>query len=235
MKERLRELFARAGLETDALVLDRFEIYAQMLEKRGKEMNLIADTAPEEIAIRHFLDSLTLIKMGIAKDAEIIDVGTGAGFPGLPVKIFMPSVKMTLLDSLGKRLVFLEELKEALQLDSLDIVNARGEEASLLPEYRGQYDLVFSRAVARMNILTEICLPFAKKGGCFYAMKSQHTDEEIEEALTAIKVLGGKLSEKYDYELPERETKLRIFKIEKIKDTPEGFPRRFAKMKQKPL
>jgi 16S rRNA (guanine527-N7)-methyltransferase len=235
MKDQLASLLEDWGISADLTALDRFEEYARLLQERGKEMNLVADTDPKEIAVRHFLDSAALVRMGLKAGASIIDVGTGAGFPGMPVKILMPSVKMTLMDSLGKRLEFLNEVKEKLDLKDLKIVNARAEEAVLSAAYRDRYDYVFSRAVARMNILCEICMPFAKVGGMFCAMKSNHSQEEEEEAAAAIRFLGGKLEGSYEYELPGKEIKLRILRITKISPTPESYPRRFAKIKQKPL
>lgn len=235
MKERLGELMTGWGLAFDTAALERFDEYAKLLQERGNEMNLIADTDPEEIAVRHILDSLAIARMGIQPVGKAIDVGTGAGFPGVPLKILFPEMEITLLDSLGKRLEFLEEVRSRLGLERVTILNARAEEAALEPAHRDRYDYAFSRAVAKMNVLTEICLPFVRKGGYFLAMKSQHASEEAGEAETAIRLLGGRRLPDYDYQLPGKEIGLRILRIEKVAETPKGYPRRFAKIKQKPL
>jgi 16S rRNA (guanine527-N7)-methyltransferase len=235
VKELLSSWFDSWGISADQTAIERFETYARLLGERGKDMNLVADTDSSEIAVRHFLDSAVLVRMGIRKDAAAIDIGTGAGFPGMPVKILMPSLKMTLMDSLGKRLEFLNEVKEKLALNDLTIVNARAEEAALMEKYRDRYDYVFSRAVARMNILCEICMPFAAIGGLFCAMKTQRSEEEEAEAEKAIRYMGGRKGRSFDYELPGKDNKLRILQIEKVSPTPKGYPRRFAKIKQKPL
>jgi 16S rRNA (guanine527-N7)-methyltransferase len=235
MKERLAERMTEWGLSFDAVALDRFEEYTRLLHERGSEMNLIADTDPEEISVRHILDSLAVARMGIRPSGKAIDVGTGAGFPGVPLKILLPEMEMTLLDSLGKRLEFLDEVRVRLGLDKVTILNARAEEAALDPAHRDRYDYAFSRAVARMNVLAEICLPFVKKGGQFCAMKSQHSIEEAAEAENAIRALGGRYLPPYDYQLPEKDMDLRILRVEKVAATPKGYPRRFAKIKQKPL
>jgi len=235
MKEKLATLLSAWDIHPDNEALDRFELYAKLLEDFGRHLNLVADTDPEEIAVRHFMDSLALLHMNMKNGASAIDVGTGAGFPGVPVKIMRPDLNVTLLDSMGKRLDFLSEVKEKLGLDGLEIINARAEEAACHDEHRDKYDYVFSRAVARMNILTEICLPFTAVGGEFYAMKSRQAAEEAAEAATAVRILGGCFSEDFHYKLPGKDMELIILRVKKLHSTPNGYPRRFSKIKQKPL
>jgi len=235
MKDKLAALFSLWNLQPDDKAFDRFDIYASLLKERGEKLNLVADTDPEEIAVRHFMDSLALLNLNLKDGALAIDVGTGAGFPGIPIKIMRPDINVTLLDSMGKRLEFLSEVKEKLDLKGLEIINARAEEAANLKEHRDKYDYVFSRAVARMNMLTELCLPFAAVGGEFYAMKSRQASDEAKEAAMAVKTLGGCFLDDFNYTLPGKDMLLVILKIRKISPTPKGYPRRFSKIKQKPL
>jgi 16S rRNA (guanine527-N7)-methyltransferase len=235
MKKRMAGLLAYWEMEADETALERFEEYANLLRERGSRMNLIADTDPEEIAVRHFMDSLVLLRLGLKIGSSAVDVGSGAGFPGVPLKIMRPDIGMTLLESVGKKAWFLREVKERLSLDGLEIVNARAEEAAHLKERRERYDYVLGRAVARMNILAELCIPFSVVGGEFLAMKSLRAADEIADARKAVRVLGGEFTGKFEYTLPDRDMNLAVFRIGKVAPTPAGYPRRFAKIKQKPL
>jgi 16S rRNA (guanine527-N7)-methyltransferase len=235
LKDLMKSLLQQWQIDASIETLERFDEYARLLIEKNSKINLIGNSDLEEVAVRHFVDSLSLVKMGIDMNSTAIDIGTGAGFPGIPIKILRPDVKLTLLDSLGKRLDFLKEVVDVLGLEDIMIVNARAEEAALLDSYREQYDYAFSRAVARMNMLSEICLPFVKCGGLLCAMKSLNIDEEIQGAQRAVKIMGGKIIDPYKYTLPLRDVQLQIVRIKKVAPTPTGYPRRFAKIKLKPL
>ena len=195
-------------------------------------MDLTAVLGEEETAQRHFLDSLSLMTLATSVGARVLDVGSGACFPGLPLKLAEPSLSLTLLDAQGKRVDFLRELTEKLGVEA-ECLHARAEEQALLPGYREGCDFAVSRAVARLNMLSELCLPFVKPGGAFLAMKSRDSDEELREAEKAIKCLGGKLEEVR--ELTVAGIPRRVAVIRKVKPTPKGYPRRFAKIKKEPL
>ena len=171
--------------------LCQFEEYGRLLAEYNRRMNLVGNAEPEEITVRHFMDSLSLVRMGLKEDFSLIDIGTGAGFPGIPIKIMRPDIKLTLIDSNGKRMDFLRQVKDALGLKEVTVIKARAEELSLTEEYREQYDYATSRAVAGLNMLSELCLPFIKVGGLFCAMKSMDIDEEIQAAKRARKIMGG--------------------------------------------
>lgn len=235
MKDLMKSVLDELQMDASPEILERFDEYARLLTEKNRIMNLIGNPDPEEIAIRHFADSLFPVIMGLEKGSSVIDVGTGAGFPGIPIKIVRPDIKITLLDSLGKRIEFLKEAAGVLRLDGVNIVNARAEEAAFSDVHREQYDYALSRAVAGMNILIELCLPFVKCGGMLCAMKSLNIDEEIKGAQRAAGVLGGRIIEPYIYALPFRDIRLQIVRVKKEKPTPGEYPRRFAKIKQKPL
>ncbi|MCL2819688.1 MAG: 16S rRNA (guanine(527)-N(7))-methyltransferase RsmG [Oscillospiraceae bacterium] len=211
-----------------------FEAYYDFLIEYKQIVNLTAISGAQEVARLHFLDSLALLKTVNFTNMSVIDVGTGAGFPGLPLKITNPSINLTLLDATGKRVIFLSELCKLLEVNA-KCINARAEEAAHLPEFREQYDIVVSRAVARLNTLSELCLPFAKLGGAFIAMKSIDSDEEVDEAKNAIAALGAKITANYDYIIPGTDITHRAVIVSKISETPENYPRRFAKIQKAPL
>ena len=211
-----------------------FGAYYDFLEEHGKNVNLTAITGAEDVARLHFLDSLALVNTADFESAKIIDIGSGAGFPGVPLKIAIPSIDLTLLDSTGKRITFLSELCARLDLQS-SCIKARAEEAAHLPELREMYDIVGSRAVAKLNVLSELCLPFARKGGMLIAMKSVDSDDEVDEAKLAIETLGATLQESYDYKIPGTNLIHRAVIISKVEKTPEKYPRRFKKVQKEPL
>ena len=211
-----------------------FRAYYDFLEERGQNVNLTSISGAEEVARLHFLDSIALLNAVSFKDSRVIDVGSGAGFPGVPLKIAEPSINLTLLEATSKRVAFLTELCIMLGTD-IACTNARAEEASNSMEKREQFDIAVARAVARLNSLCELCLPFVRVGGFFIAMKSIDSDEEISEAENAINLLGGKLKEYYDYIIPGSEIVHRAVVIRKIITTPDQFPRRFAQIQKKPL
>lgn len=214
--------------------LEQFNIYAKMLVEWNEKINLTAITDPEQIVIKHFYDCALILKnCDIKQNASIIDVGTGAGFPGVVLKILRPDIKLTLLDSLNKRVIFLTELCAALKIDATTI-HARAEDAAQKQELREQFDIATARAVARLNILCEYCIPFVKKGGIFLSLKGPAANEEAAEAKNAIKVLGGELCKICTETIAEDEQRCFVF-IKKVSQTPPKYPRISAKLKKQPL
>lgn len=211
-----------------------FKTYYELLEQHRKKTNLTAITGEKNIAQQHFLDSLALLKTHNFKSANTIDIGSGAGFPGVPLKIAEPTIALTLLDATGKRVNFLTELNTKLSLGAT-CIHARAEEAAHRADMRESYDIALSRAVARLNALCELCLPFVRIGGVFIAMKSTDTETEIAEARAAIATLGAELQNCEDYTIPGTDTTHRAITILKTKKTPEKHPRRFAKIQKAPL
>lgn len=213
---------------------ERFDRYAEMLVDWNEKINLTAITAPNEIVIKHFVDSLLLLKAyDVPKGASMIDVGTGAGFPSVPVAMVRDDIRLTLMDSLNKRINFLKELSEALGVNA-ECVHARAEEFGNKPEYREQYDVACARAVAHLRELSEYCLPFVKVGGAFVALKSVGLEQELEEAKAAIDILGGKVEKISRFTLPDGAERA-IAVIRKIRPTPKKFPRPYGKIKKNPL
>lgn len=230
----LKEEASKFGFHLEEAQLDQFDRYAELLVEWNEKINLTAITQPDDICIKHFIDSLLLADaVKIAKNASVIDVGTGAGFPSVPCKIYRSDLDLTLLDSLNKRIVFLENLSEALGVNTA-CIHSRAEDAGKLPEMREQFDLATARAVAHLRELSEYCLPFVKVGGYFAALKGYEIEEELEEAKKAIHILGGKIQEVKKYELPG-ENKRGIVVIKKISQTPTKYPRIAAKMKKNPI
>ena len=231
MEAHLRKGLAELELGDDAAPsLLRF---GELLLEKNKVMNLTAITDPEDVASLHFLDSAALLTLADLKDKTVVDVGTGAGFPGMPLKILEPSIRMTLLDSLGKRITFLQEVCNELGLQNVQCVHARAEEFAA--EHRETFDLAVSRAVAALPVLCELCLPLVKPGGKFLAMKSVESDAELAAAQHAIAILGGAVEAVRDYAIPGTDVRHRLIVVEKVKKTPEKYPRMFAKIKKNPL
>ena len=231
MEAHLRKGLAELGLGDDAAPsLLRF---GELLLEKNKVMNLTAITDPEDVASLHFLDSAALLTLADLKDKTVVDVGTGAGFPGMPLKILEPSIRMTLLDSLGKRITFLQEVCDNLKLTDVACVHARAEEFAA--EHRGQFDFATSRAVANLSVLCELCLPLVKTGGYFLAMKSVDSDAELKDAERAIRTLCGRVERSADYRIPGTEVIHRVIFIKKEAETPKKYPRAFAKIKKNPL
>ena len=199
MEKRIETGLAQLGLTPPPGAAAKLARYGEMLIEQNKVMNLTAITDPDQVASLHMLDSAALLRYVNLKDKTLIDVGTGAGFPGLVLKIMEPSLKLTLLDGLQKRLNWLAAVCEELELDNVTFLHGRAEEESLKSAHRDKYDFASARAVAAMNVLTEMCLPYVKVGGHFLAMKSVESDTELEEAAHAIKFLGGRVREKEDY------------------------------------
>jgi len=228
LKNGLNELEVSASEQ----VLLHFRQYYELLVERNKVMNLTAISGEDESARLHFLDSVAALTVLPMSGKKIIDVGTGAGFPGLPLKIAEPSISLTLLDSLQKRVGFLQEVCDTLHLSDVECVHARAEECGARRE---QYDFAVSRAVARLQILAELCLPYVKVGGAFLALKGPAVTEELADAENAIVLLGGKLERVFDYSVPGEDLHHNIVVIRKVSATPKKYPRRFALIKSAPL
>jgi len=211
-----------------------FAAYYDLLEKRGHSVNLTAIEGAKDVAELHFLDSLALLNSAGFKNASVIDIGSGAGFPGVPLKIAEPTIKLALLDATAKRIAFLSELCGLLGIEA-ELIIARAEEAANDPLRRARFDIAVSRAVARLNVLCELCLPFVRAGGLFIAMKTIGSADELDEADGAIKALGGQYSRSCDYHIPGTDVMRSAVVIEKISDTPDAYPRRFSKIQKAPL
>ena len=231
MEQLLHDGLASLGLPQDGIpALKRF---GEMLVEKNKVMNLTAITEPADVATLHFLDSVALLKEVDLSGKTVVDVGTGAGFPGMPLRIVCPAIRMTLLDSLNKRIDFLKEVCDELGYTDVDCVHGRAEEFAA--KHRESFDFATSRAVANFQLLTELCLPLVKVGGTFIAMKSVESDEELKAAEKAISILGGQVDRTVDYQIPGTDVTHRLVFIKKIKETPKKYPRAFAKIKKNPL
>lgn len=225
-----------AGLKFSELQLQQFTRYYEMLVETNKVMNLTAITEPEEVAVKHMIDSLLAYEPAMQGGKVLADVGTGAGFPGVPLKIYCPSLKVVLIDSLGKRLKFLEQVIEALNLQDITCQHLRAEDAGRSKKHREAYDIVTARAVARLSVLAEYCLPLVKKSdGMFIALKGSKFAEEITEANAAVKILGGKLLSSEPVKLPGLDDGRAIIRIKKIKSTPAQYPRKAGTPEKQPL
>ncbi|MCI9274167.1 MAG: 16S rRNA (guanine(527)-N(7))-methyltransferase RsmG [Clostridiales bacterium] len=225
---------AQFGVTLDERALDRFLQYGVCLLEWNQKINLTAITDPEEVAVKHFVDSVALLSIFTPdKGAKVIDIGTGAGFPGVPLKIARPDVEITLLDSLNKRLVFLEELLNGLDL-SAQLVHARAEEGGRNPALREGFDWAVSRAVANLRLLAEYCLPYVRVGGIFTAMKGPEVEQELLEAQGAIEVLGGTVERVERFSLPDGSGRT-VVVVRKERPTPTAYPRHGSKIAKKPL
>lgn len=233
--EFMKNIAASQNFELSDKNLNDLDLYAEHLVEWNEKINLTAITAPDEIAVKHFLDSFLLLKCNdIKKGSSIIDVGTGAGFPSLPCKIIRDDLKLTLFDSLNKRINFLKELLVSkLSLDA-DCIHGRAEEQGRQANFREKYDIATARAVAHLRELSEYCLPFVKVSGYFIALKGYDVEDELEEAKVAIKTLGGKIVDVKKFILPD-ESKRAIVIIKKISQTPTKYPRNQGKIKKQPL
>ncbi len=230
----LREGFAALGLPlTDKTERD-FTLFYGLLSEKNKVMDLTAVEGGEETAAKHMTDSAALLSLWDFSGKSVIDVGCGAGFPSIPLLICENSIKMTCLDSQNKRLGFIKEVLESLGLVA-EVIHGRAEVEALKRGMRENFDIAVSRAVAPMNVLCELCLPFVKTGGAFIAMKSVSCEEELEEAKKAIKLLGGEMAEIKDYSIKPLDITHRAVMIKKIFPTDKRYPRRFSKIKAKPL
>ena len=229
----LREGLAAYGLPADAAAIEGLEEFSRRLLERNQVMNLTAITDPCDVAALHLLDCAYLLTAADFRGKSVVDVGTGAGFPGMPLRILEPNFGLTLLDSLGKRVDFLKEVQTDLGLKNVTCAHARAEEFAA--QHREQFDLAASRAVAQLNVLCELTLPLVKVGGVFLAMKSVESDAELAAAQHAIAILGGAVEAVRDYAIPGTDVRHRLIVVEKVKKTPEKYPRMFAKIKKNPL
>lgn len=207
--------------------------YAELLVEKNKVMNLTAITEPADIAALHFLDSAALLSVADLSGKTVADVGTGAGFPGMVLRILEPSIQLTLLDSLNKRVDFLKEVCQDLALADVDCIHARAEEFAAA--HREGFDVVTSRAVASLPLLAELCLPLVREGGYFLPMKSVDSDAELRAAAHAVEVLGGAVERTVDYAIPGTDVRHRLIFMKKVRKTPQKYPRAFAKIKKNPL
>jgi len=245
MKDILIHGLTSMGLSPTPKSLEQLETFARLLLEKNQVMNLTAIREPESVARLHFLDSAAVLAYGGSclsppepswlQGKSLLDVGTGAGFPGMVLKILEPSLQLTLLDSLGKRLDWLGEVCQTLGLEDVQRLYVRAEEQAWLPGFRDAFDVVTSRAVAALPQLTELCLPFVRPGGIFLAMKGAASDQEIAEAQSAVQRLGGEAFQTRDYTIPETETCHRLAAARKRVPTPKGYPRTWGKIKKTPL
>lgn len=224
------------GVDLSERQVEQYMRFCDQLLERNKSVNLTAIRKPEEVITKHFLDSLCVFATGMVESGmRVLDVGTGGGFPGIPMKIADPTLKIDLLDSLKKRLNFLEEVIEDNQWEDIATLHGRAEDFAKIPEYREQYDLVVSRAVARLAVLLEYCLPYVQVGGIFLALKGPMLDEEVNEAKKALQVLGGKIDQVVEVKIPYTELSHRILIIRKVKATPKRYPRQAGKPRKEPI
>lgn len=224
------------GMELKKEQLAQLDHYYEMLVEKNKVMNLTTITEYEDVLIKHFLDSFSLIRVfPMDKELRVLDLGTGAGFPGIPLKIAFPWLNITLMDSLNKKVLFLQEVIERLGLTEITAVHARAEEAARKEEYRESYDLCVSRAVARLVSLSEFCLPFVKQGGYFVSYKSGNIEAECTEADFAVHELGGILERQVLFSLPSSDMERALLVIKKSKQTPKKYPRAGGKPLKQPL
>lgn len=237
---RLLAGLSELGIPYTEQMLEQLQTYYEMMVEKNKVMNLTAVTEKDEVITKHFLDSLCFAKVYLPKRKEgfsprIIDIGTGAGFPGIPLKIFFPEIQIVLLDSLQKRINFLQDVVSKLGLEGISCIHGRAEELSGKSEYREEFDYAVSRAVARLASLSELCIPFVKQGGQFLAYKSEGATEEIEEAGEALSTLGCKKVDILSYTIPESDLPRKLVVATKTTATPAKYPRGGGKPMKQPI
>ncbi|NLL72220.1 MAG: 16S rRNA (guanine(527)-N(7))-methyltransferase RsmG [Clostridiales bacterium] len=230
----------KKGLEDLSIILDEHQVkqfldYYELLINWNKVMNLTSITDFTEVITKHFLDSLSIVKIHYPKSDKILDLGTGAGFPGIPIKIAFPNTQIVLMDSLNKRVNFLNEVIDKLKLDKISAIHGRAEDLGKDPSYRDGFDICTSRAVARLSVLSEYCIPFLKKGGYFISYKSGKITEELDEAKRAIEILGGTIKKTSEFQLSGTDMGRSLILIEKVKNTPKRYPRMAGKPTKEPL
>ena len=235
MRGLLEQGLAELGIAPPAGAVEKLMRYGQLLLEQNQVMNLTAITRPEEVATLHFLDSAALLGCAGLAGASLVDVGTGAGFPGVVLKVLAPDLRLTLVDSLGKRLDWLETVCQALGLEGVTLRHDRAEELAQEPDWREAFDFAAARAVADLRGLAELCLPFVRVGGRFLAMKAAGCQAEVDAAGRAVSVLGGRLLPAWHYAIPGTEVKRTVAAVEKITPTPKGYPRRWARIRKAPL
>lgn len=234
-----KELLSKACLEMGISLtedqLSQFIDYKDILLDWNEKVNLTAITDENEVMIKHFADSLSPLPFMDKKSASLIDVGTGAGFPGVPLKIANPNFKVTLLDSLNKRIAFLEELKKKIGIEDLRCIHSRAEDGGMDVLLREKFDYCVSRAVAKISVLSEYCLPFVKVGGFFISLKGPEVEDEIKEGMKAISKLGGEVSDIKKIKVPQSDITHSIVFIKKVSKTPRDYPRKAGTAAKKPL
>lgn len=236
MRVFLEKAASEYGVELSEKQLQQFQRYYELLIEWNEKINLTAITEPQEVAVKHFIDSVSAWDKKRFEGAKsIIDVGTGAGFPGIPLKIFQPQLKLVLLDSLNKRIKFLQTVVDELQLDNVECIHARAEEGAKNPKLRENFDIAVSRAVARLPVLAEYCIPFVKVGGTFAALKGMKFAEEAEEGKKALQILGGSEPISVEKKLPGLDDKRAVIYVKKIKSTPKKYPRKAGTPDKDPL
>lgn len=234
--EQFQAMLAEKGITLSPRQLEQYNQYYRTLVEWNEKMNLTAITDQESVYLKHFFDSISAaFYFDFTKPLTICDVGAGAGFPSIPIKIAFPNINITIVDSLNKRIHFLEHLAKELNLDGVRFIHDRAETFGQNPAYREQFDVVMARAVARMSVLTELCLPLVKVGGTFIAMKAQSAEEELTVGKKAITTLGGKVEQIYSFVLPIEESERNILIINKIKSTPKKYPRKPGTPNKSPL
>ncbi len=227
---------SKLGLEMSEIQRDQFLLYYEMLIEKNKVMNLTAITEFDEVWLKHFVDSLALCQVrDLSEEQTVLDLGTGAGFPGIPLKIMFPNLRITLMDSLNKRIHFLNEVIDALQLDGIEAVHERAEMGARNKSYRENFDLCVSRAVANISTLSEYCLPFVAEGGQFISYKSGNIDEELDGKEKVIQKLGGELSDVFHFQLADTDQSRSFVVIDKIAKTPKTYPRKAGLPSKEPL
>lgn len=231
----------KSACENEGLIFNEeqynnFMEYKNLIQQWNQKVNLTAITDDEEIVKKHFIDSMKIFKFEFLKNAKnIIDIGTGAGFPGIPIKIINKEIDVVLLDSLNKRINFLNEVIERLKLENIKTIHGRAEDYAKKVEYREKFDIATSRAVANMTVLSEFCIPYVKVGGYFIALKGPSIEDEIFEAKNAIGTLGGKLEDIIKVNIEKSDLKHNLVIVKKIKQTPKQFPRKSGVVTKKPL
>lgn len=236
MSEMLKNRMDRLQIETNENMLEQFDLFYHLLVEWNKVMNLTGITEYEEVVEKHFADSLSLARfLDLNKIHTVIDVGTGAGFPGIPLKIAFPHLKVVLLDSLNKRINFLNEVIAKLDLKEIHTIHGRAEEYARKPEYREQFDLCVSRAVANLSVLSEYCIPYIRIGGIFVPYKSGEIDEEVAASRKAVDILGGQIDHVEKFQLPDTDIHRSFVFINKIKNTQKKYPRKAGTPAKEPL
>lgn len=232
----LEDILYPLGIRLSEKQKEQFDRYYELMTEWNKVMNLTGITEREEVDIKHFADSLTLVRINDMQNIHsMIDVGTGAGFPGIPIKIMYPHIRVVLLDSLNKRLNFLNEVIAQLGLEEISTLHGRAEDHARNEQYREQFDLCVSRAVANLSTLCEYCIPFVKPGGFFISYKGSDADEEVRKAAKASELLGGKISRTDRFTLPETDMGRVLVQIDKIRSTPKKYPRKAGVPSRNPL
>jgi 16S rRNA (guanine527-N7)-methyltransferase len=234
--EQFQSMLAEKGIHLSPWQMEQYDLYYQTLIEWNEKMNLTAITEKEVVYLKHFFDSISAsFYFDFTKDLKICDVGAGAGFPSIPIKIVFPNLHVTIVDSLNKRIHFLEHLAKELKLEKVRFIHDRAETFGKNPEHREKYDIVMARAVARMSVLSELCLPLVKVNGTFIAMKAQHANEELQAAKKAISVLGAQMDKVHSFMLPIEESERNLIIVKKVKSTPKQYPRKPGTPNKSPI